>query len=266
MFYCRGDLIGPARRGIAPSFISSPLCFPENTTPSSRLTTVNAIVHSVAASPLPLPPTTVLINLMGTTTSAISLPATGGGQRRQPCAKGGESWKVVGERKSNQCSDAEEGKGGEGGDDGGKRPQGVWYKGRGERYRWRGRRLIWHSVASQTLNRLQSLRKVGAGEHRMEGGRVDTQRLPVQRPSAKINVSDYQLNALGQKSLHPSFCFLPAVAEIVPVILGARSWGCTLDKLPVGSVAVLQTNRLRAHTHLLSIQCSQSAQCSCRSA
>lgn len=56
MFYCRGDLIGPARLGIAPSFISSPQCFPENTTPSSRLTTVNAIVHSVAAPPLPLPP------------------------------------------------------------------------------------------------------------------------------------------------------------------------------------------------------------------
>lgn len=196
---------------------------------------------------------------MGTTASAISLPATGGVQRRQPCAKGGESWKVVGEKKSNQWSDAaegsrgEEGKGGERGDDGGKRPQGVWYKGRGERYRWRGRRLIWHSVTSQTLNRFRSLRKVGAGEHRMEGGggggRVDTQRLPVQRPSAKINISVYQLNALEQKSLHPSVCFLPAVAEIVPVILGARSWGCTLDKLPVGSIAVLQTtNCLYTHT------------------
>lgn len=53
------------------------------------------------------------MNPMGTTTSAISSPATGGGQRRQPCAKGGEWWKVVGERKSNQWSDAEEGKGGE---------------------------------------------------------------------------------------------------------------------------------------------------------
>lgn len=32
------------------------------------------------------------------------------------------------------------------------------------------RRLIWHSVTSQTLNRLRSLRKVGAGEDRMAGG------------------------------------------------------------------------------------------------
>lgn len=33
------------------------------------------------------------------------------------------------------------------------------------------RRLIWHSVTSQTLNRLRSLWKVGAGEQRRGVGR-----------------------------------------------------------------------------------------------